>query len=217
MTRISKDPDVRRREIMDIAREMFHSRGYDRVSVDDIMRKAGVSKGLFYYYFKSKEEILDAIVDAVLDDDVEEVRSLAESRELDALQKLRRLMRREPKDKGRDNEEDLLDYLHQPENSILHQKTLVRSVLRLSPLIASILEQGNAEGVFSVPYPKETAEFLLAATSFLYDPAIFGWSNEELKVRCEALADILAKTLGAPQGSFDFVKEAFGRANHGQG
>lgn len=70
--RISKDPETRRQEIVDAARELFLSQGYDKTSVEDIVRKVNVAKGLFYYYFPKKEAILAAIADQFIDEVNEE-------------------------------------------------------------------------------------------------------------------------------------------------
>ena len=70
--RISKDPEIRRQEIISAARELFLSQGYEKTSVEDIVRKVDVAKGLFYYYFPKKEAILSAIADQFADDVNEE-------------------------------------------------------------------------------------------------------------------------------------------------
>lgn len=69
--RVSKDPEVRRQEIIHAARDLFLSKGYENTSVDDIVRRVNVAQGLFYYYFPKKEAILSAIADSF----VEEVNS----------------------------------------------------------------------------------------------------------------------------------------------
>lgn len=61
--RISKDPEIRRQEIIEAARDLFLSKGYENTSIDDIVRQVNVAKGLFYYYFPKKEAILSAIAD----------------------------------------------------------------------------------------------------------------------------------------------------------
>lgn len=66
--RISKDPETRRQEIIEAARELFLSQGYDKTSVEDIVKKVSVAKGLFYYYFPKKEAILAAIADQFIDE-----------------------------------------------------------------------------------------------------------------------------------------------------
>jgi len=55
--RISKDGDIRKQELLDAALQLFYEKGYEKTSVNDIIEKVGVSKGAFYYYFKSKEEV----------------------------------------------------------------------------------------------------------------------------------------------------------------
>lgn len=47
-----------RRRLADTALRLYASKGYDRVAVDDICREAGVSKGTFYVYFASKDQVL---------------------------------------------------------------------------------------------------------------------------------------------------------------
>jgi AcrR family transcriptional regulator len=59
--RVTKDPEIRRKELMDVAEELFLENGYEETAVSDIVKKAGVAQGTFYYYFKSKETKLDAI------------------------------------------------------------------------------------------------------------------------------------------------------------
>ena len=58
---ISKDAETRKKEILDAALELFYEDGYDKTSINDIIKKVGVTKGAFDYHFKSKEEILDTI------------------------------------------------------------------------------------------------------------------------------------------------------------
>ena len=74
MTRITKEPEVRRQEIMDTAIELFYLNGYDKTSISDIAAKIGVAQGLCYRYFKSKEELFDSAVDYYAEQQVNEMR-----------------------------------------------------------------------------------------------------------------------------------------------
>ena len=79
--------DRRKREIIEAATKAFSSKGYRRVSMDDVAREAGLSKGTCYKYFKSKEDLFLACVDGSLAgffDYLEETGSTAEG----ALQRL---------------------------------------------------------------------------------------------------------------------------------
>ena len=67
MPRTVKSAEERRLEIIQTSERLFRENGYASTSVDAIIKEMGVAKGTFYYYFKSKEEVLPAIVDHTLD------------------------------------------------------------------------------------------------------------------------------------------------------
>lgn len=60
--RVSKDPLVRRKELIDIAEKLFLKKGYEGVSVRDILKEVGGGPGMFYYYFESKEDIYKTVM-----------------------------------------------------------------------------------------------------------------------------------------------------------
>jgi len=64
--RISKPPEVRRQEIIDMARVLFEEQGVARTSMTEIAERIGIAKGLVYYYFSSKEQLAEAIVDQLI-------------------------------------------------------------------------------------------------------------------------------------------------------
>lgn len=60
--RITKDPDVRREELLDIAFELCRTQGFEALRVEHIVQQAGVAKGTFYHYFASKDAVLEALI-----------------------------------------------------------------------------------------------------------------------------------------------------------
>ena len=60
----ARGDSAKRQQIIDGARRMFLAQGFDAASMNEIARQAGVSKGTLYVYFKSKEELFEAIVEA---------------------------------------------------------------------------------------------------------------------------------------------------------
>ena len=91
----------------------------------------------------------------------------------------------------------------------MHQKSLVETVIRLSPILAEVVEQGIQEGVFHTPNRKESIEFLLVSSQFLLDRGIFQWEEEELQKKVEAFTLILERVLGAEKGSFAYVTRLY--------
>lgn len=203
MARTVKAPEERRAEIIETADRLFREIGYAKCSVETIIREVGVAKGTFYYYFKSKPDILEAIVDRTLDQIVEMAESAADDPSLSAMQKMEALLSRSHI--GGDDSLEVADMLHLPENRELHEMTNVQTVLRLSPILAQIVEQGNVEGVFSVEHPLETIQVLFTGAQFLTDGDMFGFSEHQLRVRRQVIQTIIEKALRAEPGSFQFM------------
>jgi AcrR family transcriptional regulator len=203
MARVVKAPEERRLEIIQTAERLFHEVGYSKCSVEMIIREIGVAKGTFYYYFKSKEEILEAIVDRTLTQIVEMAERVADDPELSALAKFQALLTNSHV--GEDDTGEIAEMLHLPENRQLHEVSNVQSVLRLSPIFVHIVEQGNTEGVFSVEHPLETIQFVFVGTQFLLDGGLFQFSDDETRRRREVAQSIMEKALSAAPGSFDFM------------
>ncbi len=203
MPRIVKAPEERRAEIIETAHRLFREIGYAKCSVDRIIREMGVAKGTFYYYFKSKPDILEAIVDHTLDGIVEMARSVADDPSLPAMAKMAALLSNSHM--GDDTSLEVAEMLHDPENRELHELTNIQTVLRLSPILAQIVEQGIGEGVFQVKRPLETIQFLFTGAQFLTDGGIFAFSPSEIRARREVTQTIIEQALGAEPGSFQFM------------
>lgn len=61
--RVVKEAAIRRNEILDAAERLFVAKGFDGTSTGDILAEVGIACGTLYYHFKSKEDILDAMID----------------------------------------------------------------------------------------------------------------------------------------------------------
>ncbi len=168
----------------------------------------GVAKGTFYYYFKSKEEVLEAIVAHTLDQIVAMAEQVANNPELDALTKMRLLL--SGSRIGDDETEEVAEHLHLPENRELHEVSNIQTILRLSPIFAQIIEQGNEEGVFNARYPLATFQLLLSGSQFLLDGGRFDFDEGEMQERRIALQELVERALGASQGAFGFMNSSQG-------
>ncbi|NOV01283.1 TetR/AcrR family transcriptional regulator [Paenibacillus planticolens] len=193
MPRISKDPEVRKNEILDVAMELFKVNGFERTSVSDIVKKMGVAQGTFYYYFKSKEEVVNAACERTLFSRLADVQSTTKNTSLTALEKLYKII---VDAIPTPQEQTVLDYLHDASNITLHQKWKVAELTALIPYVAEIVRQGVHAGEFTVKHPEEAAEFLLVGTAFWLDNGVFKWSEEELTIKRAAVRSIFERLLG---------------------
>lgn len=202
MVRIVKKPEERRREIIETARHLFLTKEYNNTTMQDVMDVLKIAKGTIYYYFKSKEELLEAVVETLVDEDITRKRQLLESATGNALEKFRLLQKM---DSMADENIEILDHLHQPENIGMHTRLLAVTIAREAPLYADIIRQGCEEGLFQIDSPLEGAEFLLSGIQFLTDLGIYSWGQEDLLRRAQAFPALIEALLKAPQGSFLFL------------
>ncbi len=201
--RIVKDPEVRQAEILKIAGELFKTQGYGNTTVEAIIQKVGIAKGTFYYYFKSKEDILDALVHEMVNQLCEDYQKIAADPERSAMDKMREMLRGENKVSEQENE--LKENLHRPENRELHERINIEIILRISPIIAQVIEQGKKESVFNVENSLQTLQFLLAGSQFLLESGLFKWNEEEQMKHVLSMQAIIERSLGAAPGSFSFI------------
>ena len=175
-------------------------------SVSDIAKEAGIGKGSIYYYFKSKDEIFDAVVEYVYKEKIDQCREAVNNEQINALEKLKLLFNVY----GQYIIEPSIDsYLHQQQNAAIHQKSLAQILNLLSPIVADIFRQGVNENIFKCESPQETAEIFLSTFCFLMDPGIFTWSDYQIYEKIKALSDLFEKGLSAPKGSFQFLYQKF--------
>jgi len=193
--------------------------GWDGTTVDDILAAAGVSKGTFYHYFASKDELLDALLDRMLAHAVEEVsRDLDAVEERDALTRynaLRAASRKWSREHG-DILREVWRVLSREENTLLRLRFVDRNHDAVFPVMASIIRQGIAAGVFrGVDDPDEFAHLILDFSDAVgahnaRDAAAGGDSAETEKraVRRVNLAlELTERMLGVPIGSLERIAE----------
>ena len=108
----------KRERILNAVQELLKDGKAGKASVSDIAKKAGIAKGGIYYYFSSKEEIIDELVDRQYSNIIEDCREAVEKSDSNAPDKLRLLLnsyRSGIVDKNLDV------YLHSQENAYIHQ------------------------------------------------------------------------------------------------
>ncbi|MCC0684476.1 TetR/AcrR family transcriptional regulator [Clostridioides sp. ZZV14-6345] len=204
--RIVKDPEERKSEILDTAEMLFCTKGYSKTTVNDILNEVGIAKGTFYYYFKSKEEVMDAIITRIIDNDINIAKKIALNPEIPVLEKFFQILMSQRPKVG-DNKEKVIQQFHLPNNAEMHQKTIVKTILNFTPILAEVVEEGVREGIFNTKYPKETIEFLIASSECIFDESMFSWNKDEMLQKKKAFVHIMEITLGADKGSFDFVHD----------
>jgi AcrR family transcriptional regulator len=198
MARTTKEPSERRTEFLDAAEELFKERGYYATSVDDIVGRVGVAKGLFYYYFKTKEELVEQIVERLWAGAIEDYRKIRDREDLSAIEKL--FMYSDLRTQVKVQQTYMVDIFVRERHSLLVQRMTERGVEVLVPILSDIISQGVEEGVFDTEYPREAAEFLVRGAQGLLD--IDTGDPEQVMRGLRVSLDLWERVLGARKGAF---------------
>jgi AcrR family transcriptional regulator len=224
MPRVVKHPEARRSELLDCAQGLFFERGYEGTTVNDIIAKAGVSKGGFYHHFASKEEMLEALAARLARDAVAKVQDVLEDPRLDALGRLNAFLARSRRMKVADAPRlwAVFDVVFRPANVVLYHRLNAAVLGVMVPVLAGIIEQGRKEGIFDTPDATATAEIVLQLGTSTYTAvarAIEASGTGEAGAAADALDERLRlqgiaidRILGLPDGSIAFVEPGFARA-----
>jgi AcrR family transcriptional regulator len=196
MARITKDPEERRNEILDTAQRLFIEKGFIQTSVSEIVKEIGVAQGTFYYYFKTKEDILKAIIDRYTGEITAGTIPIIERRDLDLKQKLEKIAAVEINVNKKNS-----GYLHSIQSADIHTRILTALAGKLVPFYTVLIEAGIESGECKTDYPRETVESMVVSSHILFDPGLFHRTGEEFDKCLSAWIDSIEKTLGMEKGA----------------
>ena len=217
MARVVKEHDERRSEILDVAQELFFSKGYKQTSVRDIIDGVGIAKGTFYYYFSSKIQLLDELVERMLGHTIEMVEPIVQDENLDALEKFHLFFStiENWKIENKTFFKGILQVFYNDDNAVLRNKLKTASITVTAPPLSKIVRQGIEEGMFDTRYPDEIGDIIIVIGQFLSETLaslLLGEDGSSVSLRTIESKIVVAhysmeRLLGAPSGSvkiFDF-------------
>lgn len=196
--RIVKEAEERKNEILDVAERLFAAKGFDGTSTTDILHEVGIARGTLYYHFKSKEDILDAMIERMTGGLVAKAAEIAARRDTPVLQRLTLMMLALNVDGSLGHE--IMEQVHKPQNALMHQKMQERMLAGVNPIVTSLIEEGIAQGICRTDYPAEAAEMTLLYSSTVFD-ALAAHSETERQRKIAAFIYNLERLLGMERGS----------------
>jgi AcrR family transcriptional regulator len=209
---------LRRDEFVDAAQRLIQSRGYEQMSVQDVLDELGTSKGAFYHYFDSKEGLLAAVVDRMIDGALAVVDPIVADPGLSAPAKFEGLFLGIAQFKNARIEllQGVIQAWISDDNAIVREKYRRAAVQRMSPLVTRIVEQGHAEGIYSAAPAGPVARVLLSLILGAQEAAVELYVARKARVvtfetvqeTLAAYADAFDRILGAPKGAFPITDES---------
>jgi AcrR family transcriptional regulator len=216
---------LRREAFVDVAEHLIQSAGYEQMSIQDVLDELGASRGAFYHYFDSKAALLDAVVERMVKTVTASLAPLVADPDVPAFQKLQGLFAGIASWKGARTElmSALLRVWLSDENAIVREKFRRGLMLRLAPLLATIVRQGVDEGVFVSSSPGDTGRVLVSLIQGANETAVELYvarqagrvSYEDVERPLATYGEAFEQVLGLPAGSLTIVDAAVLREWYG--
>jgi AcrR family transcriptional regulator len=217
MPRIVKEPAIRRNEIIDAAQQLIYTKGYEQMTIQDILDALHISKGAFYHYFDSKGALLEAIIERMKEEVEPVILPIVADPALPVIEKLQRFFDTSARWKTARKEYlmALLPVWYADENAIVRQKLEADMIKWAAPLLARIIRQGIGEGLFTAAFPDQAGEIVLSIVVKLGDtfagllvaPEQSSGDIQRVMSTVAAYNDALERVLGTPPGSLHLIDE----------
>lgn len=208
---------VKRDAFVDAAQRLIQAKGYEALSIQDVLDEVGASKGAFYHYFGSKEDLVQAVVERIGEAVLAVMTPIAADPTLPAIDKLQAVFAAGSRWKSdrRELVTAVLRTWYSNHNASLRERAGRVVTARVTPILAQILGQGRAEGVFSISSPEATAGILVAlfagsgdATGRLFLDRLDGRIPfEDVERAVAAYDEAVERILGIPAGSFRLIDD----------
>ena len=192
-----KKGEKRRLDLLQIAYRMFLTQGYENTSVDEIIEAAGIAKGTYYYYFQSKEQMLEAVIGMMIKAETEVARQVLAS-EMPVPQKIVGIV---SSVRPTQEERPIEDALNRPENVLMHDKLQRQLLADILPLLSKAVEEGVRDGLFVCDHIPERVRMLLLLSCDLFDEGQYTQADVDVFI------DMMEKLLGAAPGTMGFVRQ----------
>ena len=187
-TRIVKQPDERKSEIIKTAGRLFLQKGVHNTKISEIVETIGVAKGLFYYYFKSKDDVISAVIEHfiseldvvlsnILSSDINYYKKI--SKFIDTYVQIRRMFN---KNSCNNNDNDNFSYI-----LLKKSNNLILSYLKL------LISTGISKGLLRLRYPDETVTMLVYGLNELME-------SSQKKIGRAVMLALVEQSLSLPSG-----------------
>lgn len=206
--RVVKKAEERRNEILDAADELFAQKGFDGTSTNDILEKVGIARGTLYHHFKSKEDIMDALIDRYSDGLLDAAQVIAADKTIPVVERVIRVVMALNLSGG--SSKEIMEHIHKPQNALMHQKIQKVIINGVPPILTGIIREGIEQGMFSTPFPYECMEMVVIYANTVFDDDMITLTNEERGTRMLAFVCNVERLLGTASGSLMDVMQMFG-------
>jgi AcrR family transcriptional regulator len=209
---------VRREAFVNAAQTLIQTRGYEEMSVQDVLDELDASRGAFYHYFESKQRLLEAVVDRMVQGALAVLEPMVADPDVAAVRKLEGFFAGIARFKAerRDLVLAITRVWISDDNAIVREKLRHEMFIRLTPLLVGIVRQGCEERVFTATSPDHTGRVLVSLMYAFNESAVELFlarqvgtvTFEQVRRATAANVEAFERILGLPPGSLTLVDDA---------
>ena len=191
--------------ILDALQTLLENKNLQTISVSEIAQEAGIGKGSIYYYFSSKEAILEALVARCYEKPLETAKNLAGQQNISPFTRMAMIFQACRNISTEFLKSETQSAAGSSEKAFLHQKYISHIIQELKPVLAEIIRQGIAEGTIHFDRPEALAEIVLIVLAVKMDNSLTESPRDEIRDTIAGLVTLLEKGTGNPPGSLNFL------------
>lgn len=198
--------DTKYTKILNALQTLLDSKDMQHISVSEIARAADMGKGSLYYYFPSKEAILEALVERDYAQPLDTAKSLASRTDIPPFTRMAMIFQacRNSSAQFR-SRRNTSAFASAPEQAFIHQKYLTYLITELKPVLTEIIRQGIDAGEIHFDRPSALAEIVLVVLAVKLDNTLVPSTPEETEDTILGLISLLEKGSENPAGSLNFL------------
>lgn len=191
--------------ILDAFQELLDKKNIQTISVSEIAQTAGIGKGSIYYYFPSKDAILEALVERNYEKPLETAKQLAAQTEISPFTRMAMIFQACRNSREEFQKQDSTGKAESAQaETFLHHQYLKHLISELKPTLTQIIQQGIDNGEIHFDYPAALAEIVLIVLSIKLDNTLVPSTSEEIGETIRGLIALLEKGTENPVGSLNF-------------
>ncbi|MNI37046.1 HTH-type transcriptional repressor KstR2 [compost metagenome] len=186
----NKYPELTLEQILSVSTKLFMEKGFEKTSIQDIIIELGMSKGAIYHHFKSKEDILDAVMKKQFQYTTRMLYELIQhTKAANAREKLILILEHVVSDPEAHSIDDILST--QIKNPQFVMTGIKEGVTSDAPVLARLMMEGQADGSITTEYPAECAEVFMLLINIWINPMLFERSKNETLQRLKFLQHMM--------------------------
>lgn len=196
-------------QIVDALQKLLAEKNIRNISVSEIAQTAGVGKGSIYYYFKSKDDIFNALIARSYEKPLQTAKKLVQQVEIDPFTRMAMLFRACHNVSGLFMKENSTNgnSSNQQEQALHRQKYFQYIIAELKPVLTDIIIQGREQGKIDFEFPSALAEIALLILVVKIDNTLVPATPEEIEETLRGFVLLLERGAKVEEGALKYLEE----------